>query len=97
MPVLATLEHEFSSDGLSVATICLGSSAIEARQALQRADADLLVLVDEDAETVRPYQVGGTPTTYLIDGEGVIVMSSPGYGAGTGNELRARIERALEE
>ena len=97
MPVLAALEHEFSSNGLSVATICLESSAKEARQALQQADADLLVLIDEDAETVWPYQVGGTPTTYLIDGEGVIVMSSTGYAAGTENKLRAGIERALEE
>ena len=97
LPVLADLEHEFGADGLSVVTICLGSPAEEVRQALQRANVDLLVLVDEDAETVQPYQVSGTPTTYLIDGQGVIVMSNAGYGTGVESRLRAGIERALEE
>jgi len=80
-----------------VVTICLGSPAEEARQALQRANVDLLVLVDEDAETVQPYQVSGTPTTYLIDSQGVIVMSNAGYGTGAESKLRAGIKRALEE
>jgi phage head maturation protease len=97
LPVLATLEGEFAAEGLAVVAVCIGSSAEGARHALQMANADVRTLVDEDAETVLPYQVGGTPTTYLVDGAGVIVMSNVGYGDSTERMLRAEIERLLEE
>ena len=97
LPVLATLEREFAAEGLVVVTVCMGSSPEEARQALQKANADVRTLVDEDAVTATPYQIGGTPTTYLVDDGGVIVMSNAGYGDGTESILRDEIERLLEE
>lgn len=97
LPVLATLEREFAAEGLAVVTVCMGSSPKEARQALQRAKAEVRTLIDEDAATATPYQVGGTPTTYLVDDGGVIVMSNVGYGGGTESILRDEIERLLEE
>ena len=67
------------------------------RQALDEANVDVLTLVDEDGKTVSPYQVSGTPTTYLIDHTGVIRMSHVGYGDGTEDTWRTEIERLLEE
>jgi hypothetical protein len=80
-----------------VVTVCLSASAKEAREALQGTSADVLALVDEDTETLTPYHISSTPTTYLIDGSGVIKMSQVGYGNGVDNYLRAEIERLLEE
>lgn len=78
-------------------TICLGASPEETREALKGTVADVLALVDEHTETMVPYHVSGTPTTYLIDGSGVIQMSQVGYGDGVESYLRAEIERLLEE
>lgn len=78
-------------------TICLGASPEEARAALKGTGADVLVLVDGTAKTQLPYHASGTPTTYLIDGSGVIQMAKVGYGDGTESYLRAEIERLLEE
>ena len=97
MPVLATLEKEFAAKGLAVVTVCMGASAEEARQALRKANIDLRTLVDEDTETASPYRISGTPTTYLIDGTGMIVTSSVGYGDDTEDSLRAEIQRLLDE
>jgi hypothetical protein len=80
-----------------VVTICLTASAEETRTALQGANADVLALLDEDSETMWPYHVSGTPTTYLVDGTGVIQMYDTGYESGTRARLQAEIERLLEE
>lgn len=97
MPVLATLEEEFADENLAVVTICIGSSAKEVSEALQEANTDVLVLMDESGKTESPYQVGGVPVTYLIDGDGVVQTSNFGYGDDTEKYLRAEIERLLEK
>ena len=78
-------------------TICLGASPQETREALQGTGANVLALVDEDTETMIPYHASSTPTTYLIDGSGVIQMAQVGYGSGVEDYLQAEIERLLEE
>ena len=80
-----------------VVTICMGSSAEEVREALDGAGADVLALVDEDGTTRAPYHASGTPTTYLIDGAGVIQWSHVGYGEGMEDVFRTEIERLLGE
>jgi hypothetical protein len=81
-----------------VVAICLGCSTEEARAALKKANAkDILVLLDAYTEAVVPYRASATPTTYLIDYEGVIQLGSIGYGSGTEARLRDEIEQLLEE
>jgi hypothetical protein len=95
---LAALQKEFDDMDVKVLTICQGCTAEEARQALKDSGAEeLLTLVDEDKETMIPYHASATPTTYLVDRDGVIQMSALGYGSGTKAYLRSEIERLLEE
>jgi hypothetical protein len=95
---LAALQKEFDDQDVKVVTICQGCTAEEARQALKESGATgLLALVDEDTEMMIPYQATATPTTYLIDRDGVIQMGDVGYGSGTEAHLRSAIERLLEE
>jgi short-subunit dehydrogenase len=95
---LAALQEEFDGQSVQVVTICQGCTAEEARQALKESGAEeLLALVDEDTETMMPYHATATPTTYLIDRDGVIQMGTVGYGSGTKAHLRSEIERLLEE
>ncbi|MBU0491217.1 MAG: TlpA family protein disulfide reductase [Chloroflexi bacterium] len=97
LPVLAALEREFAADNLVVVTVCLGSSEAQARQALQKARVSLMTLVDRNWQTQGDYGVRGTPTTYLISADGVILMSDVGYGQGKDAILRAEIRRLLHE
>lgn len=95
---MAALQKEFDGQGVRVVTICQGCTAEEAQQALKESGAkELLTLVDEDTKTMTPYHATATPTTYLIDRDGVIRMSDVGYGSGTEAHLRSEIERLLEE
>jgi hypothetical protein len=75
----------------------MGSSAEEVRQALEESGADVLALVDESSTTRTPYRAGGTPTTYLVDGAGVIQWSQVGYGEGTEGVFRTEVEELLEK
>lgn len=78
--------------------ICLGCSAEEAREGLEKANTEgILVLLDGNTETIFPYHASATPTTYLIDCDGVIQLGSAGYSSGTEAYLRSEIERLLEE
>jgi cytochrome c biogenesis protein CcmG/thiol:disulfide interchange protein DsbE len=98
LPVLATLQKEFATEDLAVITICLGCSVKEARQGLKKANTeDILVLLDGGTETMIPYHAGASPTTYLIDRDGVIQLGSAGYSGSTEAYLRSEIERLLEE
>jgi len=98
LPVLATLQQEFADEKFSVVAVCLGCSAEEAREGLDKANAeDVLVLLDGNTEMMLSYCVNSTPTTYLIDRDGVIQLSSVGYGSGTEAHLRSEIEQLLEE
>jgi len=80
-----------------VITICIGASSEEAREVARKAQANVVVLLDADGETAHTYQIRATPTTYLIDPEGVIQWSQVGYGRGSEKELRKAIVRLLAE
>ena len=95
MPVLATLEEEFAPKSLAVVTICLGASDSQTRDALRKANVNLLALVDKGEEMVMVYHVRATPTTYLIGSDGVILMSTVGYSKDKEATLRREIQRLL--
>ncbi len=80
---------------MAVVTICMGSSTDEVQEALAGADANVLALVDENSTTRAPYHASSTPTTYLIDGAGVIQWSQVGYGEGMEDVFRSEIEQLL--
>lgn len=91
LPVLATMDKQFGKHGLEVVTVCIDASAEEARDAAKRAKANVAILLDADGLTVSSYRVRGTPTTYLIDGDGIIRMRQVGYGEALEDQLRTAI------
>lgn len=95
LPVLADLEEDFTAQGLTVMTVSVDSSPEPVRDVLQEANVDLLTLLDEDSKVMRAYGVSSTPTTYLIDEGGMILMLDVGYGERTEERLRDEIRQAL--
>jgi hypothetical protein len=80
-----------------VITVCLGASPGEAERILAEESVNLLTLVDQEMEAVAPFHAMSTPTTYLIDAEGVIATSNVGYGSGTHDLLRSQILELIED
>jgi hypothetical protein len=95
---LAALQEEFVDESVAVIAICLGCSAEEAREGLKKANTEgILVLLDGNTGIMMPYHASVTPTTYLVDRDGVIQVSDVGYSSGMKARLRDEIERLLEE
>jgi hypothetical protein len=97
LPVLAAIEGDFAEDGLIVVTICIAASAEKARETANEVNAKLMIALDPGGEVASAYRVRGTPTTYLVDEEGVVQFVQIGYGVGSEKELRKAIVRLLAE
>lgn len=54
------------------------------------------VLLDEDQDVVRKYQVSGFPTTILLDKDGHVVETLRGYRPGDEEKLKEKIIEMLE-
>lgn len=55
------------------------------------------ILLDEDQEVVRKYQVAGFPTTIVIDRDQSIALTLRGYRPGDEEELKRKIQLLLQE
>lgn len=91
------MNEDFDPADVIVITVCLGASTDEVERVLREEEISLLTLVDEELETATTYHALSTPTTYLIDADGVIVTSEVGYGGGTQDRLREQILALLED
>jgi peroxiredoxin len=97
LPDLEALEEEFAPQELAVVTINMDSSVEEALSALQETNVTLPTLLGNNSNVMRAYSVNATPTTYIIDGNGTIVVNKVGYGKGTEDYLHSEIQDLLEE
>jgi len=97
LPVLEALEEEFAAQNLAVVTVSADPLMEDARSALREANVELMTLMDESKSVMRAYSISATPATYLIDGNGTIVMNSVGYGKETEERLRSKIRELLKE
>jgi hypothetical protein len=78
-----------------VVTVCSASSADGAHEVLDEADLHLLVLLDDRGKLKRTYQAPGTPTTYLIGGDGTILMHHIGAVSDRQRYLSGELQRLL--
>jgi hypothetical protein len=78
-----------------VVTVCSANSADGARDVLDEANLRLLVLLDDRGKMKRTYQAPGTPTTYLIGGDGTILMYHIGAVSEKHRYLSGELRRLL--
>ena len=72
MPYLQEIYDEYSSEGLMLLAIDVGESQSQVEEFLQRNNLSLPVLLDTEGVVVHQYTVITIPTTYFIDGDGII-------------------------
>lgn len=75
--------------------MCSASSADGAREVLDKANLQLLVLLDDRGKLKRTYQAPGTPTTYLIGGDGTILMHHIGAVSDEQRYLNGKLQLLL--
>lgn len=72
MPFLQEVNEKWSAKGLVVLTINVGESPFQVKDFMQRQRLSLPVLLDTSGETAEKYNIRYFPTTFFIDGSGII-------------------------
>lgn len=67
-----TIRREREADGLQILALNAGQDRAVVMNWLQRQPVGYPVLLDEDGTITRRYGVIGLPTTYFIDGDGMV-------------------------
>lgn len=96
LPVLEKIEDDFKGKGFSVVTISTDSDRSTLDAFLKKYPVKLIVLHDSEMRIWRKYNVFSLPTSFLIDRKGVIVERFFGGHDRAVDDLRTKIEEALE-
>jgi cytochrome c biogenesis protein CcmG, thiol:disulfide interchange protein DsbE len=72
MPFTQELYNKWSSDSLAVLTINVGDRASEVKDYVANHGITYPVLLDQQSKVAQAYGIVGVPTTYFIDGKGVL-------------------------
>jgi peroxiredoxin len=72
MPYLQEIHEEYSDEGLMLLAIDVGESPSQVEKFLQRNNLSLPVLLDTNGVVAQKYSILNIPTTFFIDGDGVI-------------------------
>jgi peroxiredoxin len=72
MPFLQQIYEDRESEGVMLLTINLRETNSKVTQYMQNNNLSFPVLFDKDGSVGLDYNVSGIPTTYLIDGDGII-------------------------
>ena len=62
----------------STLTVDMGESSAKVKDFLDAQNLSLPVLLDRDGNTAKRYNIRGIPTTYFIDGNGIIQQVTVG-------------------
>jgi len=83
-------DEKWSGTGLMILAVNIGESPEQARGFLNDNGFSFPVLLDVKEEVARQYNIRGIPTTFFIDGDGIIKDSKVGSFSG-----KAEIEKRL--
>jgi peroxiredoxin len=95
MPELDDLAHEYREQGFRVLAVNVLEDGPSIRAFGRELNLDLPLLADRGGETYKAYNVRALPSSYLIDGEGVI--RDVRLGVVTRRYLEGRIPALLRE
>lgn len=97
MPDLQSIYTEYNDRGFTLLAINLssGDNQDNARAYVNENMFDFPVLFDQDGDADRLYQVRAVPTSYLVDGQGIIQAVIVGRESKAA--LKARIDALLQE
>ena len=97
MPVLNQLGEQYAEQGVTVLALNVDGSEASYQEFIQSNDYPHLQWARDGSGAIREaYRVSGLPTTYIIDGEGIVRHAHVGYGGRTQEALTTEVESLLE-
>jgi len=97
VPYLQKLHQKYAKKGLLVVGIAQDSDGAKSVKPFAKKNKlSYLQLVDAKHEAARAYRVGPIPTTYIIDGSGVIRSVHLGFAKGMEKDLEEEIQALLK-
>jgi peroxiredoxin len=97
LPVLNQLGEQYAEQGVTVLALNVDGSEAGYQKFIQSNDYTHLQWARDGSGAIREaYRVRGLPTTYVIDGEGVVRNAFVGYGDEIQEALTTEVESLLE-
>ena len=72
MPYIQQVHEGWSERGLVVLAINIGESPLKVKGFLQNHSLSLPVLLDTQGKTAEKYNIGGIPTSFFVNSDGII-------------------------
>jgi len=72
MPYIQEVFEEWSGQGLVVLAINIGESLSQVKEFMESHDLSFPVLLDMEGKVAEQYNIGGIPTTFSVDKDGII-------------------------
>ncbi len=96
MPTMSKLYERLSKDGLSMVAIS-NEDAQTVRQFMSERHYPFTVLLDPNDILGRRFGINSIPTTFVVDGQGRLVMQHVGYNDWDSPKLRYQFEQMLKQ
>jgi DsbE subfamily thiol:disulfide oxidoreductase len=94
-PHLNKLHRQYKDRGLVIISVSTNESVEKVINYLKRIPADFLVLTDVDGKVAAAYNVGGFPTSFLINRNGIIKYKFLGFREWTSIGLKKIVDNFI--
>lgn len=95
MPHLESLHVEYKDQGVNVLVVDASNRRDETQEIITENAISIPVLLDGDDVAGESYGVFATPTTFIVDGDGLIIFKHLGYTEGMESMLEKEVSLLL--
>jgi Redoxin len=97
LPVLNQLAEQYSERGVLVLAMNIDGGERGYKEFIRSNPYPYLHWARDGSGAIRKaYSVGGVPTTYIVDGEGIVRYAQVGYGSGMQEVLAQELDALFE-
>ena len=97
MPMLERLHERYAEDGLRILAVDVGESTETVSAFLETRSLSFPVLLDQDRTVSTRFRVKAFPTTYLVDGNGVVIHAAEGIDPYLSYHIESQLEARPSE
>jgi thiol-disulfide isomerase/thioredoxin len=96
-PFMNELHQQLKDQGLQIVGVNLDENTDDAKAFLAKYPASFTVMADVSKQCAKDFDVKAMPSSYVIDRKGVVQHVHLGFRHGEAKELRAVVEKLLNE